>query len=630
MRAAGDVFGELGMPMPLTVAEATRSPNLLVLQRAAEAQAAGPTLVHLHRRKLTIQDDILASHRPELTGIEPDIVFDAGSARLLAVRRRLDEEMTDLERRRPAGLEAADRPAVGAALRERASELQGRVREQFSQRATKLGLNDSAVEFPFEGLQAGMREAFVNQRSRFAEGAVHPTIWKIINGGRPPGADPTGPVILGPTGQPLRQANAGNLTFEDMQFLRRELNDETSRAAASGDRGTVRQLIQARKLFDSYFESVDPTNASPELVAEWRQFRADYKREVIDRFDKGTAYKVLRPGRKDEYQVADEKVADAFIGSNKGIRDFMGLYGNDAEALMGLRSAIIDRARLSGGVIDRDGNLNGRALANWVRKNPWLDDVPAVKAELESVVTASAAFSQREASLNARRALIERSRLTTALGGDPDEMLTRGLRDTGTARTLLRTARETGTEDALRAAVWSRMERDLDVKPGELAEADRLRKWMERNQRSLKILMEPEHVRHINAVYKGLDSITQLPLPGGTSEAVGPLDQVEQAIGSGVPQISSRVFAAQSGRVGYRYMAVDGLSRFINRLTKNRQEALLQEALFNPELARDMYRLSRAVETVPALEKRMNGWLFTMGLNVASEQEWLRAPGLEE
>ena len=61
-------------------------------------------------------------------------------------------------------------------------------------------------------------------------------------------------------------------------------------------------------------------------------------------------------------------------------------------------------------------------------------------------------------------------------------------------------------------------------------------------------------------------------------------------------------------------------SRFIDARSKASSEALLREALYNPEVARDMASMIGLKQNKPDAVKRLNVWLFNIGLGAEDER----------
>ncbi len=85
-------------------------------------------------------------------------------------------------------------------------------------------------------------------------------------------------------------------------------------------------------------------------------------------------------------------------------------------------------------------------------------------------------------------------------------------------------------------------------------------------------------------------------------------------------QIASRVFAAQSGRTSWRYIAADLLGRLWRGHSRAETERLMDEALFNPDVAADIADMLTVPATRTETAKRLNTWLFNVGVDGSDEE----------
>lgn len=636
------VMSRLGVQERPSIAEATASPNLLRNQRAIETEASGDALNMLTWRKMEAADQIIHNQvRPEFTGKEPSVVFNASRERVLAAQERLAREQAGVANAQVGvtnRLQPVDRVEVGRTIRQARKDARKEVTDFYEQQANASGINDPSVEFEFDGFRNQIRDRFFNPRSRFAETSKSPLLRRIA-GLKPVSAEvPAGPqsAVTGgdnaalerglqqeiagfkaPSGMVAEGGVARPVTFEDLKAIRQDVGDEIAVAAAAGDRGRVRELVEFQKMFDEYFENIDPTSGSPELVQSWREFRGNYKRDVFDRFDRGAAYEIGRVGRRREFVIQDEAVASSFLSNETSARQFNEMFRGDEGATAAMRSAILDEARTAA---VRDGRVDRNALESYLRRRgKVLDEFPDVKRELENISSATRALSARESALTNRARVIERSELAKALNAPVDEIIPRALRNPTLMREVANTARRTGNEKALIASVWEQAMGNIDA-TNPLPDPKQLLSWINMNERTLRMALPADHLRAIRDVYKGLEIIGRTPLPQGAPEAIGALDKMERFAGTSVSQMASRVFAAESGRVSYRYNAVDALARFANRLTKRQFNKVMAQALFDPELAKDLANMQRVKEISPAQLRRMNGWLFTLGLPNLEEE----------
>ena len=615
--ASNQLFKDLDVENPLTLPEATGTPSLLALQRHAERNAEGAQLNVFVSRKEEAFDAILNTpKRPDMIGREPEIIIDLAAQRIKTDQkgiRAAAKSVTEREENLGATLPKSDRVAAGDTLRARQASKRKVVRDEFTQRATDIGLNNSEVQFPFIAFREIVTQEFFTKGSVFATGRKPEILKKLHRHPEP------------------AKGKKDLITFEDLQAIRTTIGDELSESAANGQKDKVRQLTKLRAEFDTYFNNIDPVPiaSNPDIGKQWTAFRNDYFETFIKRFDRGTSYKIRQLNRRGEYVTQPELVADAFLKSESTAQDFKRLFGNDLESNMALVGAVYDKARKAAVV---DGVVNVKKLNDFVRSSRWLDEFPSIKLQLENKSAAQRALSGREAQLNKRSLVVDRAGLNNNVGGDAKELIRRGVRNENTAKFLLRTARQNKREDVLVASVWEEAYKQLGISESTLPDPVALERWMLANEGNLKIMIGAEHFKNIRNVYKALSLVRQTDVPLGKAPPTGPLEHLEDLTGTGIPQISSRIFAAESGRVSYRYNAIDAAARLLNRLSKRRQNAVLFEVLTNKGLARDLAMAQRMQRVTPQMEKRMRSWLFGMGMVgvEGSTFEAISAPGFED
>lgn len=104
-----------------------------------------------------------------------------------------------------------------------------------------------------------------------------------------------------------------------------------------------------------------------------------------------------------------------------------------------------------------------------------------------------------------------------------------------------------------------------------------------------------------------------MPAPAGRAIDTNPLAGLEGTLGVGVNQIASRVFAVESGRTSWRYIATDLIGRYTRAHSRAEEERLMNEALYNPEIAKDLAQVFVAKREPKPVANRLNTWLFELG-----------------
>jgi hypothetical protein len=199
------------------------------------------------------------------------------------------------------------------------------------------------------------------------------------------------------------------------------------------------------------------------------------------------------------------------------------------------------------------------------------------------------------------------------------------MRDPVVMRQAVTSANKEGTIDALRRSAWARIFPEGEVDIGTIDRA------LTNNRRSLSVLFGDEHLKNIKLIRDGLEIERRTPMPQGAPEqGQDLLSRIKEQAGTGVPQVSSRVFAAVSGRTSFRFIVTEMLGRLFMAQSKMAQERVLKEALVNPEIAREIQRvMSSSAQAVthegkPALRpvsRNLNIWLWNLGIPHVSDEE---------
>lgn len=418
-----------------------------------------------------------------------------------------------------------------------------------------------------------------------------------------------------PDGEILRrldyasQGNGPTVTFQDLMGLRSRISDDLRDALGTSNPSAkkVRTLTALEKRLDGVIERLT-MDTDPTLASRYKEFRKAYKTEYINRFNQGAAYKVRARDGRGYYQVPDERVAETFWKTPDGIRQFKSTFGTEAAETSALESVALDDLRLSA---VRDGEIKPGLLQAWKRKHEAaLKEFPGLRDQIAKIEDATNAIARRNAELTRRERSIEQSLLTRELraferGKPAEDVIAAAVKEPRKMAQLANRLRQTpGALDALRRNVWDSV---ANATPTEM------RAFLRDNAKSLRHVLTPDHFRHLNTIMRAGEMAARVPKASGRGYEVNSLAGVESALGTGMNQIGSRIFAAQSGRTSWRYIGLDLAGRFLRGFSQQEAARLLEEALYNPDVARDLANVMHTKRTAPAVAKRLNTWLLTVG-----------------
>lgn len=600
------VVDETGAPMLPGVAEASGSPALIAKQVELEKEAAGDVLTWLVQRKLKLSKSIknaaenLAPDGAESRNSIAGAVDSADDAERAAWQKELDDIDKSLEFLTSRRMPEADRVNIGNTLREVRDSLRREVGEQFSERADKIGLNNVDGGLDATPFLQEVDDVHFNNRNKFAS-REKPELLKVLRG-----------LLYDKNGKPLESVS---FSFEDVKTLRRRLNEDINTYEFS-DRAKFAELIKTKEALDSWFKEVDPPpTVNPK---DWQEFRADYQKEFIQRFDEGIALDVARKRGSATFKIKSERVADAFLDSETTAAEFIRLYSDpktgtlNPEAKKAISAAWLDKANE---YAVRDGVVNEKKLNEFIRANRRvLSMFPHAQRTLLDTKDARQYLSDRTAELALRQRTYERSAMAalTRADGDYMEVIGMSLKDPRKMKALVQAAEDAGlSEEAIANAVW---EQALEEFPEiGLAGPEGIGKFLSKYRRSLNIALGEGHVKALENIHQALIAVNRTPLPQGSGMSPSQLSELEQRFGTSIPSALNRGYAMQSGRVQEQWLIAEWGIKLLDRTTKRKADALMRQALFDRNVAQDLNKIIIINNIPKPIERRLNTYLFNLG-----------------
>lgn len=584
-----------------SIAEASDVPSLIARQQALESSARGRDLDDLVDRKIKMAEDLIWNNRfrPEYADESHDpvpVVVDAVTTRVNHVIRDMDQEISRLniqraERGQPVEI---NRPKTGQNMRERYRELRQETTERLHAEAAEQGLNLRTYLFdidPFIQAITKGKKALFSPLSKDSWDALPKSVKRILG-------------------------NKGPTTFEDIQTHLDDLSGSIQALKEKGLNRRAQKVIEFKKKYEDYIFKMDPSllfgKGNPNVIRDWMAFRQRWYSEVIERFDRGTAYQ-LADG---SYYMQDEKIASLFIGSESGVKDFKRLFGNDPGMYSALENTILDDLWRSPRMFDKDGYIKGEQLEAWIRQNDnWLREIPGLRNDLSSVALTEQRLASRVSALDRRKRTIQKQLLDSWLDNDSTKVIEQAIGSPRLAKQLRDLSRETHTEQALADAVWEIAQNKLSAKPGDLPDPREYARWLDRNKSTLNgLLLDKTHYKALQKILRGIEIVSRTPVPRGRPEAATIISKAEEAIGIKVPMMASRAFAAQLDKVTYKWLTVEAGARFANSFLHRHQDALLYRSMFDKDLA---IAVEQAMDSqyrfIPERMANLNTWLILSG-----------------
>lgn len=606
-----------------SLGEATQSPALLATQRMFERQATGPDLEQLTARRQGNIDSIemFAQDRAPDAPSNPSHIVDTAARRVRDVRLDLETQQADIQIGQEGiadTLPKVDRFELGSGLRSRMNEIRDSTRETLAARADELGLNNYDLTVHFDDMRGAILEDF---RQKYLFEDMPPEVVQLVDSvpDRVRARALADGESLGLKGEELDafvEQNA-RFTFGDLKSLRERVSDDLIDAMSNTDAGARsrrRSLVLLQQKIDEFIEAPDGFQAvlPPEFAHNWQIFRQEYFNQYIEPFEKGVAFDVRQRDGRGFYTTRDERVADAFFeaGNVSAARQFKSAFGDDPDATAALASSAMDNLR---DFAVRDGVVVSRRLDTWMRNHEnVLNEFPNIQRAVSGVSSASQALSVRQGQLNLRLKRVNDSilarRIQAYMKGTqtPEQFIDSALGEPRFMRSVMASLRDDpGAVESLRRHVW-----DLatDMSP------QGLQNFLEGRSKSLAVLFNTRHLSDLIRIQQARIMVESLPAPGGQGFRPDPIAGLTRMVGQGVPAIQSRILHAEAGRLSYRVVAADMFSRFMRGRMQMESEALLREALYNPEVAKSLGDMIDVTVPKPASARRLNVWLFNLGL----------------
>ena len=577
----------------LTTAERTESPTLLQAQRQVGENISPEMLASEAARRETNTAAIAQAQRTAQPRAEydPEFIVDQGRRRIEGARQELANQkqyIAEQEAGIASEIEQAGQglSAVGSGVRDELRSARQVVKRDMSRLADQLGLNDKASNVDVSGLKGRLVKSYRETnplKYETGESALreHPAVKQITE---------------------LADAQSLNGLTTLRSNLQAELHTVLQNPLP-GNAGQRRGLAAMIQEIDGFLDNLGTNISDPGLASKYQQFRQAYRTNYIDRFEKGTAYRALREGKRG-YALQDEQVARAFFDPNNpaAARQYKDIFGGETPAIDSAAMDSLYRA------VVKDGGVSEHALQGWLKRHrEVLKHFPTIRRRVENYGDAVRSLGADRTILRQRRDLIENSILNRELGriskgtGTPEEMIDRALQNPTRMRELMKSMPE--HRPAIARAVWER-----SFAAGKPIE------FIDKNRAGLITALGRQRVERGLRLLRALEKTRLVPSPhGGQPPSQPHVAKLEGFLNTGLNQISSRVFAAQSGRTSWRYVGTDIAGRVMRGYSQRQANRILMEAMLDPDLALELTRATKS-RMSPRTTQRLHTYLIAAGL----------------
>lgn len=596
---------QIGPEFNPTLAEATGSPALTRTQQQIEAEMSGVELEARAAARLgtgAAVERFEEAQRP--AGVTQDLLIAADQrVRGIQDKLRLRHEQNVRQQESLAQmLPESLRSETGEKIRSRLLDLRQIKKDEMSDLADELALNDVDLTADFGRFAKTLVESVKNTQGIFTDPKIKPDVIRQIKKFVPKkGKKPSEPI-----------------TFQDYLDLRSRITDDLRAARRSTEETAAKKIRQLAILLKGVDEGFNVlwANQNPQIVANAQAFRKTYFNDYIKVFERGAADKVRTLDASGRYRTADEDVARAFMQRAEDIRQFRTIFANDIEARGAFESTFLDMTRQA---TVKNGTIDSNAMRQWLNKpqtREILDAYPEFREQLSTIQGTADWLRGRQLVLEDRQRRVERAALSKTLqkvDGNFDEtglLMSNALKNRKLWTQIVNSTRDNPEARAgLQRAVW-------DMAGGTATER---RAFLEANREQIREALDPEHVRALDVILSAHEVLERAPALSGRAIRPEPMQAIEEQIGTGMPQLGTRIWAFWSRRVPQQYLITELTGRVIRGQSILENKRLMKEALYNPQVASDYAEVLLSRQIKPVVARRLNTWLMTIGWTAGDE-----------
>ena len=643
--AAGEVvgagakatYGKVSKPftkagVEARVAEALNrvEPNLANKIDSAYATQAGNPFLDQRSLGELIGSDTLKTTQRAVSRARPE---GYGKATELN-RLRNDAQLKYLDQLESSNLTAADtQGAIKSGLENQVSNVQGLVDSAKGVVDAKLG----ELPLPMNPTEAGSvirqsategRSALKSQSSKAFKGAgeglvdtanvlskanevlpqyfkefgsqANPELMGLINSLQP---EQIG--VLPKTGQPILVPK--NVTMQDIQALR-------SQALKIAQKGDARSASIAGEIADALTTAGDNAvklgTVTPAEAASWQKGIELWKEQSRIYNSTGAPSKSVLAKKYGNYNVPESAVPGRYFkpgnkGAVEAVRNFKEAVGTSETALEPLYRYATDSFRQY--AVDANGTVNAGKARNWINRHAdALKELPELRSQLSSVEKAQGFLNEKFGDLKRTQAEVQKGALSQFLQADPEQAISTMLSGKDMIKKTVATVQYLAKSDkdalaGLRRGVIEHLKKKTYIPDSTVSlqeasvaggptfngtvrsgiyklEWEKMKPALEKSK-----LFTDSQMKGFDYLYKEKSSqlsVEKAKMPGGSDTAQN------QSTIKALSSIAGKSFIRNLPLGAAKYLKI--LEPIIQKIPQERFQALMEEALLNPKVARDL------------------------------------------
>jgi len=419
------------------------------------------------------------------------------------------------------------------------------------------------------------------------------------------------------------------LTFQSWRSVNENLNAELNKQLSYGNGQQIRDL----EGFITIWDKIKFKGKGGEAVENLQKFKDFYRETIVEPFRNASVQKVLRKAAGSaenaiKYDTSGELVAKQFLNNVKNAETYMNIHRNNFENVKSIQDSFKDQ------LIDRSTNkgiIDVQKLSNLLNKEKDIINTLNLNDQLTDVNKTIQSLMTRQNELLSRKKLIDSNTVVKTIAkldkdNRPTELIDEAIRskDNNLMKELksnideiAKQENDQGVIDAFNAIIMNRIiSKAPSISNEVMGNPILFRQFLDGSETKLRAALGDEHFDNVRLVSDGMVKILTTDInPGNTGTGNTVVDAFEKATGSSLRQVSTRAMDMKAGRLGKGTLAAYFMSRGVRAQSGLRADRLIEEALYNPNLAKF---LSQEVDSVsgPSQKqlKEINMQLLKLGI----------------
>lgn len=466
--------------------------------------------------------------------------------------------------------------------------------------AERLGVKaniDDAVSYVDDVLK--------NEMNAYQQSEI-PSVFRQVKNEFAKEAEKAGPTVkTTPTGKTIKHYDvapqskeAADVSFEKLHSLYKRTNSDLAslRGSAAPDKDFRIMLLEGLKTKLSEKIAGFEATGFGEVATKLKEANRFYSQEYLPRFKQGFGGDIAAKYSSGEFRTPDQLVTSMVTKANntQAAKDFKLLFDEVPEAHQALRAGYMDELYRNGGVVNKDGRINQKALETFMRKHePTLKEFPHIKSEMQQLaIDTEGLLARRAQVVAAEKKLAAKDLYRLFQGRDPDAILTEATTNGNAMRVLAFQARnDPAAAKGLARGIAEHVTKQADPMA-----------FLQANEEAIRVGLKPmgeEHFKNLRTAVEAMTINARNPVPSSIQAGAVNADKIAEGLGSSPRAIISHFLNVQRGRTGAAQEAAAFLGRWFDKLRRDHRSVAMEAVFYDKDTARALAKLAQN----PASEK---------------------------